>query len=67
MPVKGAGWFQRVVVGALRGCYGAADLACGNGAERTLHPAEMLADDGYEHGDWGLAPAPPGTNEPSTA
>jgi len=56
-----------VVVGALRGCYGAADLACGNGAERTLHPAEMLADDGYEHGDWGLAPAPPGTNEPSTA
>lgn len=61
MPVKGAGQFQWVVVGALRGCYGAADLA------RTLHPAEMLADDGYEHGDWGLAPAPPGTNESSTA
>ena len=67
MPVKGAGQFQWVVVGALRGCYGAADLTCGNGADRTIHPAEMLGDDGYEHGDWGLAPAPPRTDGPSTA
>lgn len=36
-------------------CYcGAADLACGNGADRTMYPAEMLGDDWYEHGDWGL-------------
>jgi len=32
VPVKGAGQFQWVVVGALRGCYGVADLAC-------AHPA----------------------------
>ncbi|WP_338577081.1 DUF3079 domain-containing protein [Pseudomonas canadensis] len=56
-----------MVVGALRGCYGAPDLACGNGADRTIHPAEMLGDDEYEHGDWGLAPAPPRTDGPSTA
>lgn len=39
------------------GCdkYCSADaLMCGNGAGRTLHPAEMLGDDWYEHGDWGL-------------
>ncbi len=29
-------------------------LACGNGADRTMHPAEMLGDDWYAHGDWGL-------------
>ncbi len=29
-------------------------LACGNGSGRTLHPAEMIGDDWYEHGDWGI-------------
>ena len=29
-------------------------LACGNGADRTMHPAEMIGDDWYLHGDWGL-------------
>lgn len=29
-------------------------LACGNGSGRTLHPAEMLGDDWYSFGDWGL-------------
>lgn len=29
-------------------------LACGNGSGRTQHPAELLGDDWYEHGDWGL-------------
>ncbi|CAD5200346.1 DUF3079 domain-containing protein [Pseudomonas sp. FEN] len=31
-------------------------LACGNGSDRTMHPAEMLGDDWYLHGDWGIAP-----------
>lgn len=29
-------------------------LGCGNGSGRTMHPAEMLGDDWYEVGDWGL-------------
>ncbi|NTV12014.1 MAG: DUF3079 domain-containing protein [Zoogloea sp.] len=29
-------------------------LACGNGSGRTLHPAEMLGEDWYTYGDWGL-------------
>ena len=29
-------------------------LACGNGSGRTQHPAELLGDDWYEWGDWGL-------------
>lgn len=40
------------------GCdkYCAADnLGCGNGSERTPHPAELLGEDWYEHGDWGLS------------
>lgn len=30
------------------------DLRCGNGSGRTQHPAELLGDDWYEHGDWNL-------------
>ncbi|MDY0071201.1 MAG: DUF3079 domain-containing protein [Thauera sp.] len=30
------------------------DLGCGNGSERTPHPSELLGDDWYEYGDWGL-------------
>lgn len=29
-------------------------LACGNGSGRTQHPAELLGDDWYEYGDWGI-------------
>lgn len=31
-------------------------LQCGNGSGRTQHPAEMLGDDWYLWGDWGIAP-----------
>jgi hypothetical protein len=30
------------------------NLNCGNGSGRTPHPAEMLGDDWYEWGDWGI-------------
>lgn len=30
------------------------DLACGNGSERTPHPAELLGDDWYLVGNWDL-------------
>ena len=39
------------------GCdkYCAADsLGCGNGSGRTQHPMELLGDDWYQYGDWGL-------------
>ena len=47
------------------------NLGCGNGSERTPHPAELLGEDWYEHGDWGLsetvdapsAPAPEAARE----
>jgi hypothetical protein len=29
-------------------------LGCGNGSERTPHPMELLGDDWFRHGDWGL-------------
>jgi hypothetical protein len=29
-------------------------LQCGNGSGRTPHPAELLGDDWYLHGDWGF-------------
>ena len=40
-------------------------LACGNGSGRTLHPAEMLGDDWYTYGDWGLdVDTPPASSKP---
>jgi hypothetical protein len=57
---------ERICWGCDRYC-AATDLACGNGADRTMHPAEMLGDDWYEHGDWGVVPEPPVTDEPSAA
>ena len=36
----------------------AKDLQCGNGSGRTQHPAEMLGEDWYQWGDWGLEDAP---------
>jgi hypothetical protein len=29
-------------------------LGCGNGSGRTQHPAELLGEDWYTFGDWGL-------------
>lgn len=29
-------------------------MRCGNGSNRTQHPAELLGDDWYRYGDWGL-------------
>ena len=36
-------------------------LACGNGSGRTPHPAELLGDDWYTCGDWGIEAAEPAT------
>lgn len=44
---------ERICWGCDRYCATHA-LACGNGADRTMHPAEMLGDDWYLHGDWGI-------------
>lgn len=44
---------ERICWGCDRYCPTGA-LACGNGADRTMHPAEMLGDDWYLHGDWGV-------------
>jgi hypothetical protein len=27
---------------------------CGNGSSRTMHPAELIGEDWYLHGDWGF-------------
>ena len=53
---------ERICWGCDRYC-SASDLACGNGADRTMHPAEMLGDDWYLHGDWGFD-APENASEP---
>lgn len=44
---------ERICWGCDRYCP-ADSLACGNGADRTMHPVEMLGDDWYRHGDWGI-------------
>lgn len=31
-------------------------LACGNGSERTMHPAELFGEDWCVPGDWGIEP-----------
>lgn len=46
-------------------------LGCGNGSGRTQHPAELLGDDWYLFGDWGLdvseAALPASQPEPNVA
>lgn len=43
-----------------RTCWGcdrycpAHELQCGNGSGRTQHPAELLGEDWYTWGDWGI-------------
>lgn len=46
---------ERICWGCDRYCASNA-LACGNGADRTMHPAEMLGEDWYRHGQWGIEP-----------
>ena len=42
-------------------------LGCGNGSGRTQHPIELLGDDWYEWGDWGIVPSPGGEAPRSAA
>ena len=37
-------------------------LGCGNGSGRTQHPMELLGEDWYEWGDWGIVASPEGEN-----
>ena len=45
---------ERICWGCDKYC-AAGDLQCGNGSGRTQHPAEMLGEDWYTWGDWGIA------------
>lgn len=47
---------ERICWGCDKYC-AANELRCGNGAGRTLHPSEMLGDDWFEYGDWGIEDA----------
>jgi hypothetical protein len=52
---------ERICWGCDKYCPAAA-MACGNGADRTQHPQELLGEDWLAQGDWGLnAPASPGS------
>ena len=33
-------------------------MGCGNGSDRTQHPIELLGEDWYEWGDWGIDTSP---------
>ncbi len=35
-------------------------MRCGNGSSRTQHPSELLGDDWYRYGDWGIDSAEAG-------
>ncbi len=56
---------ERICWGCDRYCP-ADSLACGNGTDRTMHPAETFGEDWYEHGDWGIEP-PLQTNDAPSA
>ncbi|NER61300.1 DUF3079 domain-containing protein [Pseudomonas sp. MAFF212428] len=51
---------ERICWGCDRYCAAKA-LACGNGADRTMHPAEMFGDDWAQPGEWGLSAPTPAT------
>lgn len=40
----------------------ATSLACGNGADRTMHPVETFGEDWYRFGDLGFTPGPDARN-----
>ncbi len=48
---------ERICWGCDRYCP-AHDLACGNGAERVQHPAELFGEDWDSFGGWCEAPSP---------
>ncbi|MDR0578740.1 MAG: DUF3079 domain-containing protein [Candidatus Accumulibacter sp.] len=41
-------------------------LGCGNGSTRAQHPIELLGEDWYAWGDWGIT-APSGEETPKIA
>ncbi len=44
---------ERICWGCDRYCP-ADNLACGNGASRTMHPSELLGEDWHELGEWAM-------------
>jgi len=44
---------ERICWGCDRYCP-AKSLACGNGSDRTMHPAELFGEDWHLPGDWGI-------------
>lgn len=44
---------ERICWGCDRYCSKDA-MGCGNGSDRTQHPAELLGEDWYLYGDWDL-------------
>lgn len=56
---------ERICWGCDKYC-SADSLGCGNGSGRTQHPAELLGEDWYTVGDWGIeGPLTAEKNEPS--
>jgi len=49
---------ERICWGCDRYCP-AKSLACGNGSERTMHPAELFGEDWCAPGEWGIEMSPP--------
>ena len=47
---------ERICWGCDRYCAANA-LACGNGADRTMHPVEMFGEDWNEQNPWGIEQA----------
>jgi hypothetical protein len=48
---------ERICWGCDKYCL-ADSLGCGNGSGRTQHPAELLGENWYEWGDWGITTLP---------
>jgi len=44
---------ERICWGCDKYC-SADSLNCGNGSGRTQHPAELIGEDWYKWGDWGI-------------
>lgn len=57
---------ERICWGCDRYCP-SGSLACGNGADRTMHPLEMLGEDWYLFGDWGIEPPADQADQASAA
>ncbi len=53
---------ERICWGCDRYCP-AKSLACGNGADRTMHPVEVFGEDWNSPNDWGLGAVDKGEKE----